>query len=125
MYVAQEHHLLDAMHIARFSLIVYATFFSLFQTASPSDGGTRKRLLLNDPALMDQRLAHLEQFTKEQTAENTRLKSLVQNMETTITVLQQGVNSKKLPFKLAVKIIKIYNNCEQSFYFFFNTHLAF
>jgi hypothetical protein len=80
-----------------FPLIVPATFFSVFLTASSSDGGTKKRLLLSDPALMDQRLAHLEQFTKEQTAENTRLKNLVQNMESTISVLQQGVNSKKLP----------------------------
>jgi hypothetical protein len=39
--------------------------------------------------------AHLQQFTKEQTAENVRLKSLVQDLESKITTMQQGFKGEK------------------------------
>ncbi|XP_056018267.1 uncharacterized protein LOC125670295 [Ostrea edulis] len=86
------------MSVAMFFVIVCAIFSSLFQTTLSSDEEEKKRILLNDPTLMDQRLAHLEQFTQEQAAENKRLKGLVQDLELKITTMQQGFKGNGATF---------------------------
>lgn len=88
-----------------FFVIVCAIFSSLFQTTLSSDEEEKKRILLNDPTLMDQRLAHLEQFTQEQAAENKRLKGLVQDLELKITTMQQGFKGEREGEHLIICIV--------------------